>query len=530
MTERARTSRAVVSALLYAATAAQSVCVVAVALVSRRVLDGGGASYIAALLLLALARPALDAFVRLFGGTAVDRAAARRREQVLASVLHKDAAAYAQCHSAQVFTRLTQDVHTVEEWTLTGRVQLAGELIRLAAAVAALFYVNHTLALLALLCGAVAVPCGRALRRYLTERNLRLRRAEERLTGCTQELLTHTELLGSMRAEEESVRRFDARQSEWLRERLGLRRLSVAANGGVSTVLQLGYALLLVWGARELGRGAMTFGDFAALVQLLGVLQAPVVGLSGVPARLATVRAARTRLTELEEMPDAREGTPLPEGARVRAVVFENVTFTYEGDERPVLRDFSLRLPLDRWVCLTGISGSGKTTLYRLILGLYVPQSGSVSLETTDGARYPCSAATRTVFGYVPQTPWLLSGSVRENLRLVRPDASDAMLWTALDRAAADFVRELPEGLDTQLSEDGGGLSAGQRQRIAIARALLGGAEILLLDEITSALDRGTEAEVLETLRREYPAALTATHRTEIPERLGMERFDLEKL
>lgn len=530
MTDRAKTNRTAVRAVLYAAAVVQSVCTVAVALVSRRVLDGAGASWIAALLLLALFRPALDGGVRVLGSTAVDRAAAQRRASLLSCALHKDAAAYARCHSAQVFTRLTQDVHTVEEWSLTGRVQLAGELLRLAAAVAALFYVNFTLALVALLCGIVAVPCGRALRSYLTRRNLRLRRAEERLTGCTQELLTHTELLGSMCAGEESVRRFRARQADWLSERLGLRKLGAAANSGVSAALQLGYALLVVWGARELGRGAMTFGDFAALVQLLGVVQGPVVGLSGVPARLAAVRSASTRLAELEEMAEERSGVPLPQDARVCAVVFENVTFTYEGDERPVLRDFSLRIPLDRWVCLTGLSGSGKTTLYRLILGLYVPQSGRVCVETADGEHYPCSAATRPAFGYVPQTPWLLSGSVRENLLLVRPDASDEQLWTALTRASADFVRTLPDGLDTVLSEDGGGLSAGQRQRIAIARALLGGAQVLLLDEITSALDRGTEAELLETLRREYPAALTATHRTEIPEQLGMERVDLEKL
>ena len=354
-----------------------------------------------------------------------------------------------------------------------------------------------------------------------------MRQAEEGLTGCTQEILEHTELLRSMTAGEEAVRRFEGRQKEWLRERKRLRVFSTGVGTGFSAVLQLGYAVLLVWGGIAIREGRLSFGDLAALLQLLAMFQSPLTGLSGVQSRLAAVRAAEARLDELYSLPGEAPGQAAEEDDVFRAIVFENVTFSYEGEEQPVLRNFSARLPLDRWTCLTGISGSGKSTLFRLILGLYHPQQGRVYLETERG-ELPCSAAVRGLFGYVPQTPWLFSGSIRENLLLAKPDADDAALWEVLDRAQCGFVRDLPDRLETVLSEEGGGLSAGQRQRLAIARAMLSAPRFLLLDEITSALDEDTEARLLTELTGAYPAAVFATHHSALPGRLHSETLHLE--
>ena len=188
--------------------------------------------------------------------------------------------------------------------------------------------------------------------------------------------------------------------------------------------------------------------------------------------------------------------------------------FRYPGAERPELRDCSLRVEAGDWLCLTGPSGLGKSTVFRLLLGLCQPQRGEVYLET-DRGKIPCGPGTRALLGYVPQSHALFCGTIRENLLLARPAAGEAELWEALSQAGADFVRGLPRGLDTPVLEGGAGLSEGQGQRIAIARALLRGAPFLLLDECTSALDRETEEEVLRRLRRGGRGALLVSHRPE---------------
>lgn len=513
--------------LLYAGIAAQAFGIAALALVSRLVLDEGGRTWGGALLFLALALPLLDGGLDLLSGRTVDRAAVSLRRDTLDTLLSKDAEAYSRYHSGQVFSRLTQDAYTVCEWRIVGRPQVAGQLIRLLCAASALFFVNIPLALAVVGAGALAIAGGRLLRKYLTRRHLRVRQAEEGLTGCTQEILEHTELLRSMTAGEEAVRRFEGRQKDWLRERKRLRVFSTGVGTGFSAVLQLGYAVLLVWGGIAIREGRLSFGDLAALLQLLAMFQSPLTGLSGVQSRLAAVRAAEARLDELYSLPGEALGQAAEEDDVFRAIVFENVTFSYEGEEQPVLRNFSARLPLDRWTCLTGISGSGKSTLFRLILGLYHPQQGRVYLETERG-ELPCSAAVRGLFGYVPQTPWLFSGSIRENLLLAKPEADDAALWEVLERAQCGFVRDLPDRLETVLSEEGGGLSAGQRQRLAIARAMLSAPRFLLLDEITSALDEDTEARLLTELTGAYPAAVFATHHSALPGRLHSETLHLE--
>jgi ATP-binding cassette subfamily B protein len=190
------------------------------------------------------------------------------------------------------------------------------------------------------------------------------------------------------------------------------------------------------------------------------------------------------------------------------------VTFSYPDDEQPVLQDFSLRLPLDRWTSLGGISGRGKTTLFKLILGLHTPQKGRVYLETEKG-EIPCSPAVRHLFAYVPQDYALFSGTVLENLLLVAPDAEPQQRKAALTAACADFVFSLTDGENTRVGENNTGLSKGQLQRLAIARAILMERKVLLLDECTSALDAETEQAVLKNLYAFGGGALLVTHRPE---------------
>ena len=240
------------------------------------------------------------------------------------------------------------------------------------------------------------------------------------------------------------------------------------------------------------------------------MLRSPVVGLSGIWNRFSAIDVAAERLREL--LDGKQETAQKIQVGQVKAVVFENVSFHYPSDEAPVLEDFSVRFPLERWACLTGISGKGKSTVFKLILGLYKPQAGRVYLETEQG-QHSCDGNTRHLFAYVPQDFSLFSGTILENFQLVKPDVTEADCRAALEIAQAGFVWELSAGLQTQIRENNTGLSKGQLQRLAIARAILMDRPILMLDECTSALDAQTEEQLVKALSKLDKQAILVTHR-----------------
>lgn len=516
---------------LAALTGLRAVLFVALALASRGVLNSapGARSFTlwcAALIALSVLIPLLSAGISAWSGQVTDKSASALQRELLLLLQTKDCESVNRYHSGHLYSRLTGDCRTACERYTSLFPGLAGKAMQLCTAFAALTALKPLLAAALAACGALVALAGLAFRRLLKKRHMAERQASERLTAKLQETLEHQELARSVAEPGESARRFTSCQSVWLHARTALRRLSIGGWTGFSLLVYLGSGAVILWGALSIRSGSLSIGDLTAILQLIALFRTPVTGLTGIQSQLAAVDAAQERLLELCALPDEPAGEELPADAVPQALVFRDVTFSYEGEERPVLQNFSARVPLDRWTCLTGASGRGKSTLYRLTLATYRPQSGEVILET-DRGEFPCSAVTRRFFGFVPQSPTLFSGTLRENLLLAKPDASDNELRSALCAAACDFVSALPQGLDTPLGENGQGLSAGQRQRVAIARALLSGAKVLLLDEITSALDRDTEAVVLKNLKEMIPAALAATHRPEIPAELGMELLHL---
>lgn len=515
-------------------TGLRSVLSVALALASRGVLNNtpgerSFALWCAALLALSVLIPLLSALISAWTGHVTDKSASGLQRAMLQLLQSKDCESVNRYHSGYLFSRLTGDCRTVCERYTSLLPGLAGKLMQLCTAFAALAALKPLLAALLAAFGLLAAGAGLAFRRLLKNRNITERRTSERLTARLQETLEHQELTRSVAAPDEPARRFARCQNDWLGARTALRRLSIGGWTGFSLLIYLGSGAVILWGALSIRNGSLSFGDLTGILQLIALFRSPVTGLTGIQSQLAAVDAAQERLLELCSLPDEPSGEEIPADAAPLALVLRNVTFSYEGEERPVLQNDSARIPLDRWTCLTGSSGRGKSTLYRLILATYRPQSGEILLETDKGT-YPCSAATRRFFGFVPQSPTLFSGTLRENLLLARPEAGEDELRAALHAAACDFVDTLPQGLDAPLGENGQGLSAGQRQRVAIARALLSGARVLLLDEITSALDRETESVVLKNLKERIPAALAATHRPEIPAELGMDLLHLPNM
>lgn len=498
----------------------QSLLLVALAFVTRGVIDGGlphdrrSALRWAALLLLSAAIPLLYNLGRGYAEAASDRAVSRVRQHMVTALQRKSCKAVNGIHSGVLYDRLMRDCHMVCQQYLTVIPGTVSQGVRLAGAVCALALLSGWAAAAVLVFGGVVICAALPFRDGLKRRRHRVSEAEEAMSACLQEQLEQREVVQGISAGAACADRLWERSQEWRARRAGFRRFQLAGSTLFGAAVQLLSAAAILWGVTLVYRRSMSFGDLTAVIQLLTLFRAPVSGLGGLPGRLAAIRAAEERLERLWDLPEEPAGQPIPDGAGARALVFEHVTFRYGEDRQAVLKDFSARVPLDRWTCLRGASGRGKSTLYRLILGLYGPEEGRIWLETDKG-RVPCSAATRGLFGYVPQLPVLFSGTIRENLLLGDPKAGEEALWTALEDCCCGFVRQLPEGLDTVLGEGGLRLSVGQRQRIALARALLSGPQVLLLDEATASLDRPTEGQVLRTLAARCPRAILATHRAE---------------
>jgi len=278
----------------------------------------------------------------------------------------------------------------------------------------------------------------------------------------------------------------------------------------------LGYLTAFIWGGLQLRAGAITFGVMTSFLQLVGQIQNPVMQLLSLIPEVIHSTASIDRLIELENLESEADASTLH--PTLQGIKFDNVNFKYAGGDRQILSDFTHDFRPGTKTALMGETGIGKTTLFRLMLGFISPQSGTISLYGKDGTSMPAAATTRPDFVFVPQGNTLMSGTIRFNLQVAKPEASDQELIGALHTACADFVQELPDGLDTLLGERGSGLSEGQAQRIAIARGLLRPGSILLLDEISSSLDPETETELYARLFKAYPSKtmIFITHRTAV--------------
>lgn len=273
---------------------------------------------------------------------------------------------------------------------------------------------------------------------------------------------------------------------------------SVFASSFVRAGFAAGYAAAFFWGVFGISDGTATFGMMTAFLQLVGQIQRPMMNLSRqLPALINSLTSAE-RLSEISDLPKEVTGDSIQLSSAV-GVRFDNVSFAYPGASSPVLDDFSYDFKPGTMTALLGETGVGKSTLMRLMLALLSPQKGSVSIYDSTRAT-DASPLTRCNIVYVPQGNTLMSGTIRDNLLLGDPSATDQMMEEALYIAAAEFVMELPERLDTLCGERGSGLSEGQAQRIAIARALLRKGGLILLDEPTSSLDAETEGRLLSRL------------------------------
>lgn len=418
-----------------------------------------------------------------------------------------------QIHSGDISSRLTKDIEVVSETTTDTLPQMSITAIQLIGAFLLLHYFDRWLAWALLIMTPLAILMAKFIGRRLRQMTLDIRQDESRIQMQVQEGMENNAVLRAMGSQEWMTGRLDSAQQKLKGNIMRRTRFTIMIRIILGCAFGLGYLLAFVWGGLQLRNGAITFGIMTSFLQLVGQIQHPVMQLLNLVPQVIHSTASIDRLHELETLetgPDASTLHPTLSGIR-----FDNVNFSYAGGDRQILSAFTHDFRPGTKTALMGETGIGKTTLFRLMLGFIGPQSGSISLYGTDGSTMPVGAQTRPDFVFVPQGNTLMSGSIRFNLQVANPDASDNQIKEALHTACADFVMELPDGLDTQLGERGSGLSEGQAQRIAIARGLLRPGSILLLDEISSSLDPETESELYRRLFQTHPGKtmIFITHR-----------------
>lgn len=419
-------------------------------------------------------------------------------------------------HHGDAISRMTDDVATLASLSCSTVPGILAVLMQLAGAFIFLACLDLRLALAVVFIMPIALAASKIYVRKTRSITRSIRREESEIQTFMQESLAHRTLLSTLMGTERRAHSFGRLQAALTRDALRRNNISIYSNAAVTAGFMAGYAVTFLWSAYGLAAGAVTFGMMTAFLQLVAQVQRPVTDLSRRIPAFITASVALERIDGILALPledftptDAAAGTPM--GLR-----FSGVTYRYPDGDTDIISNFDHDFSPGSVTAVIGPTGSGKSTLLRLMLGLVEPESGRAEYYAPDGVSGPIRAALRHNMVYVPQGNSLVCGTVRENLLLADPDATDDMMREALHDAAADFVLDLPDGLETQCFEGGAGFSEGQAQRIAIARGLLKRGSIILLDEPTSALDPDTERELLARVRKRLSPDATliiVTHR-----------------
>ena len=420
---------------------------------------------------------------------------------VLRHILRADYSEICKYHSGDLVHRMNADASSVYNSIMAIFGGLVGTATGLVAAVAALLKIAPAFTIVF---GGVAIALASTamlFKKLLKQLSKDNSAANGRVSSFLHETISKLMVIQALDLGEEVERRTEQALDERWRFRRRQRDVHMMSQFGISVVSYASYLVTMLWCAGMLVKGEITYGDVTAMISLVTTVRTSATTLPQALPRLFSITASCDRIMELENLP--RQPATDAENIRgmydsITGFTAEHLSFAY--DREPVMCDVSLTVPKGGLTVIIGQSGIGKSTLLKLLLGLYQPQSGRLTIDTPDGP-ICTSRKTRALFSYAPQGNFLLSGTLRANLTFTNPNATEEEIRAALHASALDeYVATLPKGLETVLLENGAGLSEGQAQRLSLTRAILSGAPVLLLDEVTSALDAATEATVLERI------------------------------
>ncbi len=425
------------------------------------------------------------------------RAEIELKSTVFARIVNGEYAESVERHSGDLMSRLTTDAQLVSEGYVHIIPTAVLYLVRIITASIALYSLDRRFALIFIFCGVLFVIVAAISRKHLKALHRRVQEKDSRVRSFMQEMLENLFAVKVFGIEEKIIRISTKQQKKYYREKVKKKGFSIIAGISFSLAFAIGFLVAVAYGSYGILNHTMTFGTVVAIIQLVNQLQSPLVGITGIIPTFYGMVASAQRLIEISNFKVSEEydsGVSYDDFVKIRV---ESASFGY--DEEKVITDASFVINKGEFTGIIGPSGSGKSTVLKLLTGLYPVDGGKVVIETVNGD-YDCKH-TKSLFSFVPQGNMLFSGTVRENITMLRPDASDEEIRRALEVSAAEFAYELDGGLDFMLGEGGSGISQGQAQRLAIARALLGKGRIILMDESTSALDGVTEKRVIENLK-----------------------------
>lgn len=422
----------------------------------------------------------------------------RMQQRMLDRILRSEWHGRERLHSGDVLNRLEGDVNNVINFLTETIPNTLSVLTMFIGAFSYLASMDWRLAVIITTMIPVFVLFSKIYIRQMRKLTRQVRDSDSKVQSVLQETIQHRMLIKTLESDSVMVDRLENTQSELRHHVVRRTRFSVFSNLILNFGFAFGYLVAFLWAALRMSAGTLSFGGMTAFLQLVNRIQGPARSLTKLVPAFVSVFTAAERLMELEEDPLEEQGDPIEMTAPC-GVRFRDVSYMYDDGEEKVIDGLSFDFRPGSCTAILGETGAGKTTLVRMMLALLRPQTGTVEIYNHRRARQ-LTPRFRTNFVYVPQGNTLMSGTIRDNLRLGKLDATDEEMREALHKSCADFVFELPDGINTLCSERGGGLSEGQAQRIAIARALLRNRSIMLFDEATSALDPDTERQLLQNL------------------------------